>query len=75
MTQIKVRWADLGSPRQPGEYQFGAHVVRVTPGDIKLADGNPDAIFIAIRPEFFPDDEPYLLTGVEFPGRKMKNGS
>ena len=69
MTQIKIRWGDLGAPTKPGEYRFGPHLVHVTPGDIKLADGNPDAIFIAIRPEFFADEMPYLLTGVEYPGR------
>jgi hypothetical protein len=68
MMQIKVRWGDLGSPTQPGDYRFGPHMVRVTPGDIKLAKGNPDAIFVAIHPEFFSDETPYLLTGVEFPG-------
>ena len=67
MTQIKVRWGDLGSPTQPGDYRFGPHMVRVTPGDIKLAKGNPNAVFIAIHPDFFYSDEPYLLTGVEIP--------
>jgi hypothetical protein len=69
MTQIKVRWGDLGSPTQAGDYRFGPHMVRVTPGDIKLAMGNPDAIFVAIHPEFFSDETPYLLIGVEFPGQ------
>ena len=69
MKQIKVRWGDLGSPTQPGIYRFGSHMVEVTPGDIKLAKGNPDAVFIAIHPEFYSDEMPYLLTGVEFPGR------
>jgi hypothetical protein len=69
MKQIKVRWGDLGSPTQPGIYRFGSDMVEVTPGDIKLAKGNPDAVFIAIHPEFYSDETPYLLTGVEFPGR------
>jgi len=67
MRQISVRWGDLGSPVQPGIYRCGPHVVQVTPGDIKLAEGNPDAVFTAIHPDFYPADYPYLLTGVEIP--------
>jgi hypothetical protein len=70
MTQIKVRWGDLGSPPEPGIYPYGSHKVEVTPGDIKLANRNPDTVFTAIHPEFFSDDTPYLLTGVELPDRK-----
>jgi hypothetical protein len=70
MTQIKVRWDDLGSPTQPGTYRYGSHMVEVTPGDIKLANGNPDTLFTAIHPDFFSDGTPYLLTGVELPDRK-----
>ena len=44
-------------------------MVEVMPGDIKLANGNPDAMFTAIHPDFFSDDTPYLLTGVELPDR------
>jgi hypothetical protein len=40
-------------------------MVEVTPGDIKLAKGNPDAVFIAIHPDFYSPETPYLLTGVE----------
>jgi hypothetical protein len=69
MTQIKIRWCDLGSPTQPDNYRFGPHMVRVTLGDIELANGNPDAVFIAIRPDFFSAETPYLLTHVEFPGQ------
>jgi len=36
-------------------------VVEVMPGDIKLANGNPDAVFTAIHPNFYPDAAPYLL--------------
>jgi hypothetical protein len=36
-------------------------------GDIKLAEGNPDAVFTAIHPDFYPADYRYLLTGVERP--------
>jgi len=67
MKQISIRWRDLGSPVQPGTYHCGAHVVEVTPGDIHLAAGNPDAVFTAIHPDFYPPDYPYLLTGVELP--------
>jgi hypothetical protein len=67
MKQISVRWGDLGSPVQPGNYRCGPHMVEVTPGDIKLAEGNPDAVFTAIHPDFYPADYPYLLTGVELP--------
>jgi hypothetical protein len=69
MKQIRVRWGDLGAPVQPGTYRCGPHVVEVTPGDIKLAKGNPDAVFTAIHPDFYSDETPYLLTGVEFPGQ------
>ena len=37
------------------------------PGDIKLAKSNPDAVFTAIHPNFYPDAAPYLLTGVDLP--------
>jgi hypothetical protein len=67
MKQIKIRWGDLGWPVQPGTYSSGPHKVEVTPGDIKLAKDNPDAIFTAIHPDFYSDDTPYLLTGVELP--------
>jgi hypothetical protein len=67
MAQIKVRWGDLGSPTQPGNYQLGPHMVRVTLGAIEFAENNPDAEFIAIRPDCFSDETPYLLNG-EFPG-------
>jgi hypothetical protein len=67
MRQIKVRWSDLGSPTQPGTYRCGLDMVEVTPGDIKLANENPDAVFTAIHPDFYSEETPYLLTGVEFP--------
>jgi hypothetical protein len=66
MQQIKIRWGNLGTPIEAGEYHDGENSVRVTPGDIKLANGDPNVVFIAIRPNFFNADEPYLLTGVEF---------
>jgi hypothetical protein len=65
MKQIKVRWGDLGSPAQTGTYRWGSDMVEVTPGDIKLANGNPDTMFTAIHPDFFSDETPYLRTGVE----------
>ena len=40
---------------------------RFMPGDIRLAKGNPDAVFTAMHPNFYPDTAPYLLTGVELP--------
>jgi hypothetical protein len=70
MTQIKVRWGDLGSPAEPGTYHYESHRVEVTPGDIKLAKGNPDTMFTAIHPHFFSKETPYLLTGVELADRK-----
>ena len=71
MTEIKIRWGDLGSPTQPGLYRYGPDtMVQVTPGDIKLAKGNPDAVFIAIHPDFYSPETPYLLTGIEFPDPK-----
>jgi hypothetical protein len=66
--QIRIRWVDLGSPIQPGTRP---HMVEVTPGDIKLAGGNPDTLFVAIHPDFYSDETPYLLSGVEFPGRVL----
>jgi hypothetical protein len=68
LKQIRVRWGDLGSPLEAGTYPCGPHIVEVTPGDIKLAEGNPDAAFTAIHPDFYSDETPYLLTGVELPG-------
>jgi hypothetical protein len=70
MKQIKVRWGDLGSPTQIGTYRCGPHMVEVTPGYIKLAKDNPDTVFIAIHPDFFSAETPYLLTGVELPDRR-----
>jgi hypothetical protein len=67
MKQISVRWGDLDAPVQPGIYRCGPHVVEVTPGDIKLANDNPDAVFTAIHPDFYTADSPYLLTGVVLP--------
>jgi len=64
--QIKIRWRDLGSPTQPGEYRYGLDMVLVTVGDIELAKGNPDAVFTAIHPDFY-SGKPYILTCVEFP--------
>jgi hypothetical protein len=72
MTQIKIRWMDLGSPTEPGNYLCGLDMVRVTLGDIELAKGNPDAVFTAIHPDFYPDGTPYLLTHIEFPGQVME---
>jgi hypothetical protein len=72
MKQTKVRWGDLGSPTQIGTYHCGPHMFEVTPGDIKLAKDNPDTVFIAIRLDFFSDETPYLLTGVELPGRRAE---
>jgi hypothetical protein len=65
LKQIRVRWGDLGSPLEAGAYRCGPHMVEVTPGDIMLAEGNPDAIFTAIHPDFYSDETPYLLIGVE----------
>jgi hypothetical protein len=72
MKQIKVRWGDLGSPTQPGKYRHASDTVEVTPGDIKLARGNPDTVFTAIHPDFFSDETPYLLTGVEIRSRERR---
>jgi hypothetical protein len=46
-------------------------MIEVTPGDIRLANGNPDTVFIAIHPDFYSDDTPYLLTGVQLPGSEQ----
>ncbi len=77
MLQIKIRWGDLGSPVEPGTYRCGPHIVEVMPGDIELAKGNPDAVFTAIHPNFYPDAAPYLLTGVDLPptNPKVERGS
>jgi hypothetical protein len=69
MKQMKVRWGDLGSPTRPGDYRFGSNMVRVTLGDIEFANGNSDMIFIAIHPEFFSEETPFVITGGEFPGQ------
>ena len=46
-----------------GHLSLGPHMVEVTPGDIRLAEGNPDTAFTAIHPDFYMSDTPYLLTG------------
>jgi hypothetical protein len=73
MTQIKIRWGDLGSPTQPGNYRYGRDMVSVLLEDIELAKGDPDAVFTAIHPDFYSDEAPYLLTQVEFPGQVSRN--
>jgi hypothetical protein len=69
MTHIKIRWGDLGAPSHPGKYRYGPDMVEVMAGDIRLAMGDPDAVFTAIRPDFYSDETPYLLTGVDIPDR------
>jgi hypothetical protein len=71
MTQIKIRWSDLGPPTKPGKYRYGIYTVDVMLGDIELAKGNPDAVFTAIRPNFYSSEAPFLFTHVEFPSRVM----
>ena len=68
MKHVRIRWADLGSPIQPGTYRYGPDLVEVMCGDIKLAMGNPETVFTAIHPDFYSDEMPYLLTGVEISG-------
>jgi hypothetical protein len=67
--QIRIRWGDLGSPTQPGEYRYGLGSVRVRQQDIDLSNANPNAVFIAVREEYNDPsyNTPYLLTKVEFP--------
>ena len=47
------------------------------PCDIRLAKGNPDAVFTAIHPNFYSDAAPYLLTVVDLPptNPKVERGS
>jgi hypothetical protein len=68
MTRIRVRWSDLGSPTKAGTYRYGVDFIDVTLGDIERANGNPDAVFTAIHPDFYSRETPFLLTYVEFPG-------
>jgi hypothetical protein len=70
MRQIKIRWGDLGPPTEPGTYRYGSVMVDVTPGDIKLANGKNDAVFTAIHPDFYSEETPYLLTGVDLPSKR-----
>jgi hypothetical protein len=69
MTSTTIRWSDLGSPRQAGTYRYGLYLFDVALGDIERANGNPDAVFTAIHPDFYSSDAPFLLTYVEFPGK------
>jgi hypothetical protein len=41
-----------------GIYRFGPHIVEVMPGDIRLAKGNPDAVFTAILRISIPTPHP-----------------
>jgi hypothetical protein len=50
---LKVCWGDLGTPTHIGIYRCGAHMVHVTPGDIKPANGDPEKVFTAIHQDFF----------------------
>jgi hypothetical protein len=72
MEQISVRWGDLGSPTEAGTYRCGPHMVEVTPGDMRLAEGNPDTAFTAIHPDFYMSDTPNLLTGGPASGRSAE---
>ena len=74
MKQFSVRWGDLGSPVEPGTYHMGPYGFEVTPGDIKLAGGNPDAVFFAIHPDFYSAGSPFLLTGLKLRGRQKSSG-
>jgi hypothetical protein len=69
MTRISVRWRDLGSPTKAGTYRYGVDLIDVTLGDIERSNGNPDAVFTAIHPDFYSREAPFLLTYVEFPGQ------
>jgi hypothetical protein len=71
MTRTRVRWSDLGSPTEAGTYRYGVHLFDVMLGDIERANGNPDAVFTAIHPDFYSSDAPFLLTYIEFPGQVM----
>jgi len=73
------RWRPSGAfsllkksrPRTGGallrHYRYESDVVHVTLEDINLANGNPDAVFTAIHPDFYSAETPYLAIGVEFP--------
>jgi hypothetical protein len=72
MKRIRVRWSDLGSPTQAGTYDYGIHRIGVTLGDIERSNGNPDAVFTAIHPDFYSREAPFLLTYVEFPSQAVQ---
>ena len=46
-------------------------------GPLQRGRINPDAVFTAIHPNFYPDAAPYLLTGVDLPptNPKFERGS
>jgi hypothetical protein len=50
--RVLIRWGDLGSPTEPGTFNYRGMIVAVQHKDIAAARSNPDAIFSAsqIRP-------------------------
>ena len=44
----RVLWSALGSPTQPGIYDWDGYLVHVEQTHIDAAEGNPDAIFAAL---------------------------
>jgi len=58
----------FGLATQPGNYRHGLDLVHVMIGDIKACQGKSGRrVLPAIRPDFYSDATPYLLTYVEFP--------
>ena len=47
-------------------------MIEVMSGDIQLAKGNPEAVFIAIHPDFYSNEMPYFLSGIDLPEVKTK---
>jgi hypothetical protein len=69
MTRTRVRWSDLGSPTEAGTYRYGVHLFDVMLGDIERANGNPDAVFTAIHPDFYSSDAPSCSPTSNSPAR------
>ena len=63
----QIAWEELGSPSEPGWYRFGARLVRVRPGDIKLAHEaltrGEFPIFNATWASVHSNDPPHYVLG------------
>jgi hypothetical protein len=62
--RLKIRWNDIGSPTEPGLYDYQGQPVRVARTHIEAAkqEDNPICVMVRIRP--FVGRESYALSSI-----------